>query len=264
MRFLGLTAPFVALAAAVPRFGPNAVSETSHLVAKSQDDSTCDQNTGLALERYSASNRVDDNASSGSQCIAVNRSSGKDVSWSTNWSWGDASYSIKGFPSLSLKGVSAKPLSEHKAIPATWTWRRNGKGLEANVAYTLIGAANVGGPNSACSSVPSWVVNVWIGTTGEVAPCNAVGVLYKIASVNGKGFDVYQGVEDGVSVWTFVAHQEQTEYIGDLLVFADWLAENEDWDTERCLLSINGGVEIYGGSDGTIDTESFSVEQVLA
>lgn len=125
----------------------------------------------------------------------------------------------------------------------------DGSDVVANVNWAMTSSGGF------CEAQLTWVLQVWIGTIGNVSPPSTTGSPVGTTTINGVEFDVYQGYDIGASWHTFVATTSQTDFKGDLLDFSNYLGYN------GCIRAIQGGTEIYGGTDATFTSSSYSVEQ---
>ena len=137
-----------------------------------------------------------------------------------------------------------------------------GSDLSANVAYNMVGST---GSGTVCPSLYSWIIAIWLGTYGDISPISVTGSPVAAATFSGVTFDVYKGsnpLGPSAVVHTFVATENATSFRGDLLEFANWIVENDGASEDRCIHSIQGGSEIYGGTDAVFKSSSYSVQQV--
>jgi hypothetical protein len=137
-----------------------------------------------------------------------------------------------------------------------------GKDVEAAVLFNLLGSGE------GCPSMPSWIISIWLGTYGTLKPNDGQGnegTLVGSTTINGIAFDVYR-VPNQSQIWyIFQAKQNQTKFDGDLVPFVLWPHENTSTARQiRCIWSVQGGTEIWGGKDAKFTSKKLKVAQNLS
>lgn len=90
----------------------------------SPGDSTCENFSGLSTENYWVSSWVaEPYAPEGQQCITLDKSDEKSISWHANWTWSeDATWMISA-PYSSIPNFKQHVLGDIASLPTAWEWR---------------------------------------------------------------------------------------------------------------------------------------------
>lgn len=101
---------------------------------------------------------------------------------------------------------------------------------------------------------------VWLGAFGGAGPISETGS--PIASVNlaGAEWQLYQGPNGQMTVFSFVASSGNVEsFNGDLTEFVSYLISDQGVADSQILQSVGAGTEPFVGTDVTFTTSSYSV-----
>lgn len=99
---------------------------------------------------------------------------------------------------------------------------------------------------------------MWLGMYGGVT---APGALIKDVDIGQVSFAVYEALEEGGKMYTFVAKTTESNYSGDLLDFVDWAASESDLSPTWCINSTKGGTHTYASQEATFAVEQFSLQE---
>jgi hypothetical protein len=124
------------------------------------------------------------------------------------------------------------------------------------------------GGDRGCLSGLTWTISIWLGTYGDLEPndgAGKTGELIATTEIAGIAFDVIyinDPLGSAFNMWVFQAQENQGSFDGDIMDFIRWTAEN-DGAQIGCLWSVQGGLDIYGGTGSTFTTTQFSAKQLL-
>ncbi|KAH6670981.1 endoglucanase-1 [Plectosphaerella plurivora] len=251
MKISAAFASLVALAAAAPGAEGVTPTKTTHLGKRAV--TTCEQWGSVTTGSYIVYNNLwgRDSATSGSQCMTVDSISNGLLAWSTTWSWAGGQYNVKSYPNAVLQAPAAR-VSSVSSIPSRWQWSYSGSNLVANVAYDLF-------TNSNCGTTPEYEIMVWLGALGGAGPISASGSPIATVTIGGISWRLYQGAHSQMTVYSFVATSQQTNYNGNLNDFLRYLTTSQGFPGSQCLYSIGAGTEPFTGSNGRFVTSGYSV-----
>ncbi|KAI1337329.1 family 12 glycosyl hydrolase [Xylariaceae sp. FL0016] len=193
----------------------------------------------------------EDNADSGSQCTTLDSLSGSSLAWSTSWSWSGGSSSVKSYANV-VYSFTATALSSISTIPSTWSWSYTGSNIVADVAYDLFTSSTAGGD-------AEYEIMIWLAALGGAGPISSTGSPVATPTLAGATWNLYDGYNGDMHVFSFVAASEQTAFSADLMDFIDYLTANEGLPTSQILNSLGAGTEPFTGSDAVLTTTAYSV-----
>lgn len=127
-----------------------------------------------------------------------------------------------------------------------------GSSLVANVAYDLFS-------NNDCGSTPLYEVMIWLGALGGAGPISATGSPIATVTLSGVSWKLYKGMNAQMTVFSFVASSQQTNFNGDLNDFLKYLTSSQGYPGSQCLYSIGAGTEPFTGSNAKFTTTGYSV-----
>ncbi|KAG7119084.1 Endoglucanase cel12C like protein [Verticillium longisporum] len=190
-------------------------------------------------------------ATSGSQCTLVDGITNNLAKWSSTWSWAGGNLHVKSYSNAVLQAPAAR-VSAVASIPSKWQWSYTGTGVVANVAYDLF-------TSSDCSAKPEYEVMIWLAALGGAGPISATGKPIATVTISGVSWQLYKGAHSQMTVFSFVATKQQTNYNGDVADFIKYLAASQGLPGSQCLYSIGAGTEPFVGTNAKFDTTGYSV-----
>ncbi|KAK3703326.1 hypothetical protein LTR37_014538 [Vermiconidia calcicola] len=196
-------------------------------------------------------------ATSGSQCFGVDGLSGDTLSWHTSWSWEGGEGQVKSYPNV-VVSLDSKPLSEITSMQSSWSWSYDGSNIVADVAYDMFTSSTAGGSNE-------YEIMIWLAALGGAGPISSTygadGSATPIATVAlaGTNWTLYKGPNGDMTVFSFLADSEVTNFSGDLKEFIDYLASNQGLPSSQHLLSAGAGTEPFSGSDAVFTVSAYSL-----
>lgn len=88
---------------------------------------------------------------------------------------------------------------------------------------------------------------VWLAALGGAGPISSTGSPVATVTINNISFKLYSGPNGDTTVYSFVAVDEATSFDGDLMDFFDYLVENEGFETEQYITTLEAGTEPFTG-----------------
>ncbi|KXJ96355.1 xyloglucan-specific endo-beta-1,4-glucanase precursor [Microdochium bolleyi] len=191
-------------------------------------------------------------ATSGSQCTTLTGMSGSNLQWSTSWSWQGGNYNVKSYPNAVLTSAAPKQLSAIKSIPSAWQWSYTGNNMVANVAYDLFTSSV-----ASASSTPQYEIMIWLGALGGAGPISSTGSAIATPTINGVKWNLFKGPNGAMTVFSFVAPSQQTNFSGDLNAFVKYLTSSQGLPASQYLNSLGAGTEPFVGSNAVFRTTAY-------
>jgi xyloglucan-specific endo-beta-1,4-glucanase len=159
-------------------------------------------------------------AASGSQCTSLDSGSTSSVSWHTSWSWKGGSKHVKSFSNAGLN-FTPKKISDISAIPTVFRYSYSGAGVVADVAYDTFLDSTPG------SSTNAYEVMIWLAAYGGAMPISKTGKPVATTDLAGTSWNLYDGYNGDMRVFSFVSPSPVTAFSGDLKEFFDYLTNNQ-------------------------------------
>ncbi|KAK4504735.1 hypothetical protein PRZ48_002697 [Zasmidium cellare] len=240
------SAALAGLAAAAPR---NTIRQANN----------CEQYASVQTGTYTVYNNLwnESAATSGSQCFSVTGLANNVLSWVTTWTWVGGTGQVKSYANAVVT-LTAQQISSITTIPSTWTWSYQGSNIIADVAYDLFTSSSPTGNEE-------FELMVWLAAIGGAGPISstydAQGNPTPIgsATIAGTTWDVYKGPNGQMTVYSFVAPSQVTDFSGDLRQFYAWLVENDGFEESQYLISAGAGTEAFEGNECTFTTSAYSI-----
>ncbi|KAL4918117.1 concanavalin A-like lectin/glucanase domain-containing protein [Aspergillus aurantiobrunneus] len=190
------------------------------------------------------------NAGAGSQCTFVDNISASGVAWHTTWAWsGDES--VKSYANSGLE-FDPVLVSDISSIPSTAEWSYNNTDINADVAYDIFTAAD---PNHETSS-GDYELMIWLGRYGTSTP---IGDQVGTADVGDISWEIWNGMNGDMNVYSFVASDPVTSFSADIKDFWDHLSDNYSYPADsQYLLTLQFGTEPFTGGKSTLTVSEFT------
>jgi len=192
-------------------------------------------------------------ATSGSQCTGLDSSSGNTVAWHTSWTWAGGNFNVKSFANAG-KSFTPGLVSSLASVPTTMVYTYTGSGMVADVAYDLFTASTAG------DSTSDYEIMIWLAALGGAGPISSSGSPIATPTIASHSWNLYDGFNGAMHVYSFVASSEITNFSGDLLDFFDFLTSSEGFpSTSQYLNTVQAGTEPFIGTSAVLTVSSFSV-----
>lgn len=174
------------------------------------------------------------------------------------YTWADASSSVKSYANIGLQTGLGVTLDSIGSIPTTWSWdyTRADSDLVADVSYDMwLSTESTCGQAVSCST---YEIMVWLSDRGG---CTPAGSYSKTVTIEGTSWKLYTGTVQNWSIFSFVAASEITDFDSDLILFFDYLTEDEGVSSAQFLTGVQSGTEPFTGA-ATLTTSAYSVSVV--
>jgi xyloglucan-specific endo-beta-1,4-glucanase len=216
----------------------------------------CDQWGSVTSGDYIIYNNLwgRDAATSGSQCTGLDSNKNGTVAWHTSYSWAGGPYNVKSYACANLK-FTPRQLTQVKSIPSTTKYSYSYSGnLVANVAYDLFTASTPG------ASSQEYEIMIWLAAFGGAGPISSSGSPIATITVAGNEWKLYKGPNGSMTVFSFVATKQITNFSGDLMGFVNYLTKNQGLPTRQYLNTVQCGTEPFVGTNAKLTVSSFSAQ----
>nr|5M2D_A Chain A, Endoglucanase-like protein [Hapsidospora chrysogenum ATCC 11550]5M2D_B Chain B, Endoglucanase-like protein [Hapsidospora chrysogenum ATCC 11550] len=213
----------------------------------------CEQYGYHAANGYYFNNNMwGQGSGSGSQCLTVDSAQSGGVSWHVDWQWSGGQNNVKSYPYAGRELPQKRLVSSIGSIPTSASWGYSGNNLRANVAYDLFTAAD---PNHETSS-GDYELMIWLGRLGDVYP---IGSSVGFVNVGGQQWELFDGYNGNMHVFSFVAPQQINNFNTDVKTFFDYLTWNRGFPADQQhLLILQFGTEPFTGGPATFQVNHFS------
>jgi len=195
-----------------------------------------------------------DAASSGSQCSTVNSVSSGTVNWSSSWTWAGGSSSVKSFANAVVT-MTATKLSGLTSLVSTWNWSYTGSNIVADVAYDLFLSSTASGDNE-------YEIMIWLAALGGAGPISATGSPVATTTIAGTSWKLYKGLNGAMTVFSFVASSQVSNFSGDLMTFIKYLETSQGLPSSQYLKSIGAGTEPFTGTNAVFKVSTYKTTVV--
>ncbi|KAJ5169940.1 uncharacterized protein N7500_002723 [Penicillium coprophilum] len=186
---------------------------------------------------------------SGSQCTTVDSISDSGVSWHTKWSWSGAENSVKTYPNSGVK-LDVKHVSELKSIKTSVEWKYDNSNINADVAYDLFTAAD----KNHVTYSGDYELMIWLARYGSISP---IGTKLKTVTVDGHSWELWNGMNGNMNVYSFVAASPVTSFSTDIKKFFDLLVKSYSYPaSSQYLINLQFGTEPFTG-DATLTVSNW-------
>ncbi|SPO05409.1 probable endoglucanase I precursor [Cephalotrichum gorgonifer] len=213
----------------------------------------CDQYAYHSSSGYEFNNNMWGSGSGqGSQCTNVEWVNSNGCGWRVNWQWANNRDNVKSYP-YSGKQMNPKRLvSQWRDIQSTAAWSYSGSNIRANVAYDLFTHSN---PNNPTHS-GEYELMIWLGRLGDVWP---IGRQISTVNVAGRQWQLYDGYNGAMRVYSFVAPSQVNNFQANLKEFFDHLSANHGYPANnQYLLTVQFGTEPFTGGPATLSVSNWN------
>lgn len=123
--------------------------------------------------------------------------------------------------------------------------------MVVNVAYDLF-------TGSSADGAAEFEIMIWLGAFGGAGPISSDGNTIATPTVAGQSWNLYQGVNGQMTVYSFVAPSNVGSFSGDLTEFTTYLIDSQGMSGSQILQSVGAGTEPFLGTDAVFVTSSYS------
>jgi len=220
-----------------------------------QTKQLCDQYAYYASNGYEFNNNMwGKNSGSGNQCTLVFNTAGGGVSWQVDWTWSGGQDNVKAYPYSGRQMSDKKLVSQIGSLPSSAKWTYQGGNIRANVAYDLFTAAD---RNHATSS-GDYELMIWLGRLGNVYP---IGQNVGNVNVAGQQWELWEGYNGAMHVYSFVAPQQRNDFSADLKAFFNYLQQNKGFPaSSQYLITNQFGTEPFTGGPATFQVQNWNAQ----
>ncbi|KAF9890644.1 hypothetical protein FE257_005775 [Aspergillus nanangensis] len=188
---------------------------------------------------------------SGSQCTYVDSIGDSGVAWHSTWTWSGGDSSVKTFPNSGV-ALDKKLVSEISSIPTTAEWSYDNSNINADVAYDLFTAADI---NHVTYS-GDYELMIWLARYGTIQP---IGSQVDTVDVGGTSWELWNGMNGDMNVFSFVVSDPITSFSGDISDFWGYLTENQGYPADsQYLINLQFGTEPFTGDESTFTVSQWS------
>ncbi|KAL4892311.1 concanavalin A-like lectin/glucanase domain-containing protein [Aspergillus ambiguus] len=212
----------------------------------------CDQYATSSSGAYTVNNNMwGMDSGSGSQCTYVDGTSGDGVAWHTTWNWSGGDSSVKSFPNSGVN-LDKKLVSEISSIPSSAAWGYDNTDIRADVAYDLFTAANI----DHVTYSGDYELMIWLARYGDIAP---IGSQVGTADVGGSTWELWNGMNGDMNVYSFVASEPIGSFNTDVKDFFAHLTDNYSFPaSSQYLINLQFGTEPFTGGETTFTVSKWS------
>jgi xyloglucan-specific endo-beta-1,4-glucanase len=127
-----------------------------------------------------------------------------------------------------------------------------GSNVVADVAYDIFTSYSPGG-----SSV--YEIMIWLAAIGGAGPISSTGSPIATVTIAGTSWDLFKGPNGATTVFSFVAHSEQTSFNADVLDFLKYLIHSQGLPSAQYVSGIAAGTEPFDGSSAQLTTHEYII-----
>ncbi|BCS30779.1 glycoside hydrolase family 12 protein [Aspergillus puulaauensis] len=217
------------------------------LAAAAVAQELCEQYGTHVSSPYSVNNNLwGMDSGSGSQCTYVDGISGSGAAWHTTWTWSGGEDEVKSYANSKLEDLNKALISDVQSIPTTVEWSYDNTDIRANVAYDLFTAADI---NHVTYS-GDYELMIWLGRFGGVQP---IGSQIGSATVSGATWELWNGMNGEMEVFSFVAASPLTSWSADIKEFWTYLSDQQGYPAaSQYLINFQFGTEPFTGGETTL------------
>ncbi|KAF7158170.1 hypothetical protein CNMCM5623_002836 [Aspergillus felis] len=184
-------------------------------------------------------------ATSGWQCTGLDYQGGNVISWHTSWNW-------QGAPSsFHFEYPDYLEVEEHWLM-AVCVYSYTGSNIVADVAYDIFTSYSPGGSTA-------YEIMIWLAAIGGAGPISSTGSPIATVTIAGTSWDLFKGPNGATTVFSFVAHSEQTSFNADILAFFKYLIQSQGLPSSLYVSGIAAGTEPFIGSNAQLTTGEYVI-----
>lgn len=127
-----------------------------------------------------------------------------------------------------------------------------GSNIIADVAYDMFTSSSTGGS-------AEYEVMIWLAALGGAGPITSTGSPVASVTIENVAWNLYDGYNGAMHVFSFVAPKQVTKFNGDLAAFFKYLISSQGMPSSQYLQSVGAGTEPFTGSNAVFDVSTFSL-----
>lgn len=147
--------------------------------------------------------------------------------------------------------MSKSTITDRLALLNT-IFRYTGSDIVANVAYDLFTSSTADGS-------AEYEFMIWLGALGGAGPISSTGSVIATPTLAGVTWNLFEGPNGQMTVFSFVAQSNVESFSGDLTDFTSYLISEQGVSSSQILQSVGAGTEPFLGTDAVLTTSSYSV-----
>ncbi|KAI2642324.1 family 12 glycosyl hydrolase [Xylaria nigripes] len=214
--------------------------------------SFCGQWDSLETGVYTVYNNLwGQEAGKGSQCTSLDGLAGDSLAWSTEWSWSEGEYNAKSFAKV-VSDTGSKQISAISSIHTSWEYSYTGDDMVANVAYDIF-------TSSTAAGFTEYEIMIWLAALGGAGPISSAGRPIANTDIAGTNWDVYDGFDGDMHIFSFLSSSQISSFDGDLVSFISYLTSNQGLPASQYVVSIGAGTEPFVGSGANMSTTAYVI-----
>jgi xyloglucan-specific endo-beta-1,4-glucanase len=160
---------------------------------------------------------------------------------------------VKSYANVVTK-ISQKALSSIKTLKSVYKWSYSGSSIVANVSYDLFTSSKANGDGE-------YEIMIWLAALGGAGPISATGRPIATVTLAGQSWKLYNGKNNQLNVFSFVAEKQNQNFSGDLKVFLNYLISKQGLPSNQILTSVGAGSEPFSGSKAKLTVSGYSLSQ---
>lgn len=130
-------------------------------------------------------------------------------------------------------------------------YRYTGSNFIANVAFDLFTGKTADGD-------ADYEFMIWLGAFGGAGPISSTGSPIATVDILGTSWNLFNGMNGNMNVFSFVASSNVDNFSGDLTAFTKYLVSEQGVDSAQILQSVGAGTEPFEGSGVVLTTSKYS------
>ena len=99
---------------------------------------------------------------------------------------------------------------------------------------------------------------IWLGALGGAGPISSTGSPIATVDILGTSWNLFNGMNGQMNVFSFVASSNVQNFSGDLTAFTEYLVANQGVSASQILQSVGAGTEPFIGSNAVLTTSKYS------
>lgn len=122
--------------------------------------------------------------------------------------------------------------------------------MTANVAFDLF-------LSSTASGSAEYEIMLWLAALGGAGPISSTGSPIASVNIAGVSWDLYNGMNGNMNVFSFVAGSRTESFDAELVEFLDYLETEHGVSKSQFLIDVQAGTEPFTGQDAEFTVKSY-------
>lgn len=128
----------------------------------------------------------------------------------------------------------------------------SGSNVIADVSYDIFTSYSPGGSSA-------YEIMIWLAAIGGAGPISSTGSPIATVTIAGISWDLFKGPNGSTTVFSFVAHGEQTSFNADVLDFFKYLIQSQGLPSSQYVSGVAAGTEPFSGSNAQLTTGEYVI-----